>query len=441
MSPKWNNPKDPLAGYGYYVILVHEKNGVNYYSLYSHLLNPDTKDFPSECKMTPGESVKAGECVGISDATGHAIPSGFPHMHFAMWSGTAPFSNTYPIAPETSKGLKLYGTLAPHTKVTTMATATIDNPILPSLTLKLNETQQRDFVFTNTSKVDWDQKNKFELVRISGTSTGAPEKVALTQIVKTRELATVILNIKGTTPGVFESEWQLHHNGVAFGPIVTLRYTVGVNPDDISNLPASLWQLIKPRIMKWLEDQINQYINQLLQDLLNNIYQLCGIVPLGTIGIFFGAVIAKQRQPSWKLKWSGQGSWFSVIQSAVGMFIIFLLSALLLVIGRELIWWSGVIKNTGVIVLALSGLLILWGVIRSIKWIKDTGLKRLISIFLLILIPITYFHGQRYRTDEPITTRYFYSISDVTFIAKDNLENFWKDSVKFTNELVILLRE
>jgi len=439
----WYDPKDYSSAYGYYVYMRHDLNGKKYYSLYAHLIDPNTtSDFPDECKVRPGMEKKIGECIGVSGATGR----GGAHLHFSMFYGEivigphAP-NGGMPLAPEDSRGLMLYRTLTPEKEVTTMATATIDNRILPSLTLKLNEVQQRNFVFTNTSKIDWDQKNKFELVRISGTSLGTPEKVALTHTVKPGELATITLNITGTTPGFFVSDWQLHHNGVAFGPIVYLRYAVGVNVNDISDLPQNLWGLIKPMIAHWLENLISQYIKQFLQNLLNNIYQLCGIVPLGTIGILFGAVLAKPKYSSWKPRWSGQGSWLSVIQTVVGIGIIFLLSALLLVVGRELIWWSGVIKNTGIIVLVLSGLLTLWGVIRFVKWISDIGFKRLIVLLLIILIPITFFHGQRYRIDEPITTRYFYSFSDLTLISKDYLKDYWKESREFINELVVLLEE
>ena len=198
---KWNNPQDPLGGYGYYVIVEHKIDGINYYSLYSHLLDPKSKNLPDKCKVAPAKEVKAGECVGISDATGHAIPPGFPHLHFAMWSGTGAFDeNALSVAPENARGLKFYGTLLAHTKVTTMATAERDTWILPALSLKVDETQSRSYVFTNTSKINWDQSNKFEFVRVSGEAPGLPDMVSLNEMVEPGAEATITLSIMGTTP-------------------------------------------------------------------------------------------------------------------------------------------------------------------------------------------------------------------------------------------------
>jgi len=435
---KWNNVNNKAEGYGYYVLVLHEKDGKNYYSVYSHLQDPDSAGFPLECKVAPPLSVKAGDCIGISGNTGI---SPIDHLHFSMWSGTGPFSNTSPIAPEDMRGIKLYGKIGPQKPVTTMATAERVTWILPALSLKLNEVQSRTYVFTNTSKITWDKSNVFELVKVSGSATGAPEKIALPEAVEPGKDVAITIPIKGTSPGLFESEWQLHHNNVAFGPTVPLIYTVGVETGDVSNLPSNLWGLIKPIIFNYVKSLLIDYLNRLVQDILNSFLQTCGLAPVGFAGIMFSMVMAGRKKRdlfNFGGKWTGQGSWLTIFGQLIGTAAIFIVSFLMFKVGRELIWWNGVIKSTGYVILGLALLLLVWSAMRLFRSLKDLGLKRLTIIVVVILLPMIFLHGQRYRADEPILVRYTSSIGDLSLLAKVKATDYWNAGEEFANEFAVL---
>lgn len=435
---KWQNKSNKSEGYGYYVIVLHEKNGVKYYSVYSHLEDPDTKDFPQKCKVVSGLDVKAGDCLGISGKTGI---SPIDHLHFSMWSGTGPFANTQPIAPETMRGIKLYGKLAAQKPVTTMASAESVNWIMPALYLKMNEYQSRTFEFTNTSKMIWEESNKFELVMISGKAPGVPERISLHKLIEPGKNVAIAIPIRGTSPGLFESTWQLHHNNVAFGPTIKLTYTVGVDTENISNLPSTLLELIKPIVSDYLNDLFHKHILQPIQDYLNSFFKICGLAPFSFAGIMIAMVMTGKRRHSNFIidtKWTGRGTWLTLLGELIGSVFILLIFSILIRIGRELIWWNGVIKSTGFAILAISLFVLVWVVIRLSKWVNDLGLKRFIITILIILIPLIILHGQRYRADEPILTRYVSSISDLSWLAMDKAFDFGKESREFSNEVAIL---
>lgn len=445
---KWDNPDDHSDDYGYYVVVVHDDVGFEedgkkyfYYSLYAHLQDPDSEGFPSECKVSKGKTVKTGDCIGVSGDSGR----GGAHLHFTMYSGTGPFANVSPVAPENSIGIKLYKTLEAKTSITPMATAETDDANSPSLSIKLNETQNKTFTFINTSKIEWNSTNKFELVKISGNAVGAPERVSLKSVVKPQETASFTIPIQGTSPNLYESQWRLHHNNIAFGPVVTLRYEVGINTDDIGSAGPLLWDILEPIVERLVWDYILGPVIQIIwNEFLRQLYSLCGLTPLALAGIFFATVHAgrwRQNRGSWKFEWGGRGSWWTVIFSAIGLGITFLFSALLLISARELVWWSGIIRNTSLILLGLGGLILLWGLTRLGKWIRDLGFKRAVIILLLILLPATYFHGQRYRSDEAPVPRYVYSVGDLVLLGKYHVQDYWAVTKEFASEVIDALGE
>ena len=63
------------AGYGTYVLVAH---GGGLYTLYAHL---------SALAVSPGESVAAGQVLGLSGSTGNSTG---PHLHFEVREGTQP---------------------------------------------------------------------------------------------------------------------------------------------------------------------------------------------------------------------------------------------------------------------------------------------------------------------------------------------------------------
>jgi hypothetical protein len=339
------------------------------------------------------------------------------------------------------RGIKLYGKLGAQKTVTTMATAERVTWIMPGLSLKMDEPQSRTYVFTNTSKITWDESNSFELVKVSGKATGAPEKISLREPVEPGKDVAITIPIRGTSPGLFESEWQLHHNNVAFGPTIRLIYTVGVETEDLSNLPSFLWELIKPIALDYLRSLFLEYILRPIQDYLNSFFQVCGLAPFGLSGIIFGMVMAGKRKRNnfnVEVKWTGRGTWFTILGQLIGIIVTLLLASLLFKVGRELIWWNGVIKSTGLVILGIGFSLLVFGGIRLVRWIKDLGLKRLIIILLVILIPAIFLHGQRYRADEPVVVRYISSVSDLSWLAMDKAVDFGKESREFSNEVAIL---
>lgn len=71
-------------GYGNYVIIKHANN---YYTLYGHM---------SQLLVTNGQSVSAGQPIGIMGTTGHSTGV---HLHFEIRSGGTTFWNSNPLDP------------------------------------------------------------------------------------------------------------------------------------------------------------------------------------------------------------------------------------------------------------------------------------------------------------------------------------------------------
>lgn len=446
VAAKWDSDiTNPGVKYGYYVVVEHsgvshEEGGkkYQYYSLYAHLKDPQSANLPAACKVFVGKPVKAGDCLGISGDTG----KGGAHLHFSMYSGTAAFANVSPLAPETSRGIKRYGTLNSKQDVQSMATAATDDTNVPALSLNTGETKNQTFTFTNTSKIEWGGTNRFELVRISGSSEGTPERVPLPENVKPGEQAMFVIPVRGTSPNVYASEWQLYHNDVAFGPVVKLRYQVGV--DTNQDVGSFLWPILKPIITDLLRDLLERLLQNLWNELVRRLSSICGLVPLGALGLLFAVVQSgarrEQRSP-WKPYWRGRGSWLAVIFSAVRVALIFLFAFLLLAAARELLWWSGPIKNIGLVVLFLGLLALTWGLIRGGQWLRILGVARTLILLVLIILPLTYFHGQKYRSDEPALPRYVSSMGDLALLSGYHVREYWGTVTEFTMEVVDALRE
>lgn len=68
-NKKWSSGN--VSGYGYHVVIEHS----NYRSLYAHLAAP--------LKWQVGDTILAGQTVGISGNTGHSTG---PHLHFSIFS-------------------------------------------------------------------------------------------------------------------------------------------------------------------------------------------------------------------------------------------------------------------------------------------------------------------------------------------------------------------
>jgi len=71
------NPKAGLSNYGQYLVLRHVIEGVEIYSLYSHLSG-------IAAGIAPGKTVKAGETIGTIGRTGQPISKDRAHLHFEL---------------------------------------------------------------------------------------------------------------------------------------------------------------------------------------------------------------------------------------------------------------------------------------------------------------------------------------------------------------------
>ena len=83
----------PGKGFGYYIIITHDKYSLSPDStpipittLYAHLQNPSIVPIVSE-----NTSVRKGQIIGISAASGKTVPPGIAgaHLHFELLQGTA----------------------------------------------------------------------------------------------------------------------------------------------------------------------------------------------------------------------------------------------------------------------------------------------------------------------------------------------------------------
>jgi peptidoglycan LD-endopeptidase LytH len=74
------NSRPSLSNYGKYIVLRHQVQGLEVYSLYAHL-----RDIRSG--LRPGQAVKAGETIGIMGRTANThegIPKERAHVHFEL---------------------------------------------------------------------------------------------------------------------------------------------------------------------------------------------------------------------------------------------------------------------------------------------------------------------------------------------------------------------
>ena len=222
-----------------------------------------------------------------------------------------------------------------------------------------------------------------------------------------------------------------------------MKYEVGINTEDLSNLPFTLWEIVKPVIFSYLQNLLFEYLKNLIQGLLNSFSQICGLAPFGFGGMILGMVVMgrKKRNHSDSEAGCPVGTWFVIFGQLIGTVVMLLTASMLFKAGRELIWWNGVIKNAGLAVLGLTLLLLVWSAIRLVRWVNDLGLNRTIIIMLVILIPTIFLHGQRYRINQPILTRYFSSTGDLAFLVLDKAMDFWSECREFTHEFTVLLRE
>ncbi len=74
------NSKPSLSNYGIYVVIRHQANGLEFYSMYAHLAN-------TQPSLKAGQSVRAGErigTVGRTTNTGQGISRERAHLHFEI---------------------------------------------------------------------------------------------------------------------------------------------------------------------------------------------------------------------------------------------------------------------------------------------------------------------------------------------------------------------
>jgi murein DD-endopeptidase MepM/ murein hydrolase activator NlpD len=72
------NRKPGASSYGQYVVVMHETEGLSFYTLYAHLGEV-------EADVQPGLEVKAGHVLGVMGRTAnHEIPKNRAHLHFEI---------------------------------------------------------------------------------------------------------------------------------------------------------------------------------------------------------------------------------------------------------------------------------------------------------------------------------------------------------------------
>lgn len=458
---RWYEENVPSEGFGYYVQIKHDTTeGETYHSFYAHLKDPAT--VPEECRVTTGQPVQAGDCLGVTGATGYSNPPETAHLHFSMFhddylNGThVPYNGT-PLAPETMKGLFLYSTLSAYEPVTTIATAKHIDTVLPetefgqtgvgAFVLQPNETAVVTFVFHNTSKLTWDQSNRFELVQIDGDAPGASDRILLLEPVASGENASLRLSITGQIDtdlanvplDTYQSTWQLHHNDVPFGPPVELRYAVTQEIElptiDIIGWLTSMADVLLDNlwsaVLSWLDPVLAPF-NQLwheIQQLLALIDSLCATVP---VTILFGlAVFNKFKLPKFERlrkalaarpKDDGKKAFRKAVQAA----LTFLLTEILVTTAQELLLWPDPVREAGIVALILAAAAFVLSIVLLARFILSMGWRRLSVVMLVIFAFWTVWHGQQYYANRPVITRVIESVEDVAALSENYLQDRYR---------------